>query len=477
MPPAVPPHPDGPVEQRGWRIGWSLLVLAAPIIASMVSRTVMSFVDFIMVSPLGTEAQAAIMPAGILLFCVISFGMGLLSVVNTFVSQSLGRGRLSECSAYAWQGLWLSLAISGAMLPTWFAVPAFFEAVGHEPAVQAMEIAYVQIGILGFFPMMGSLALSNFFTGIHKPMVGFWAAVISNVFNVAGNYALIYGHWGMPALGIAGAAWATQLAAALQTAILLAWMLRPAGARLYGSRRTWRPSLMRLRGIVWFGLPAGVQFTTDIVAFTIFTLVLVGRFGTEQLAAHNITFKFLEVSFMPTVGLGVAVTAAVGKAIGQKRFDLARLIARWATGMAVAYMGLIALLYLTMRHEMVALLTDDPVVAAWAGKLLVLCAIFQVFDALGIVHISALRGAGDNHWPAMVSATLAVTLFLGGGWLAVTRFAAWGSLGPWTAATLYIMVLGLTFWARWKWGPWERIVLLDDEPPSAAAAGADAPVT
>src|SRR5690606_12564221 len=149
----------------------SLLVLALPIIASMVSRTVMSFVDFIMVSQLGTEAQAAIMPAGMLLFCIVGFGMGMLSVVSTFVSQPLGRGRCADCSAYAWQGLWLRLAVAAALLPTWWLAPPLFEAVDHDPQVQAMEVVYVQVGLLGLFPMMGSLALANFFTGIHKPMV------------------------------------------------------------------------------------------------------------------------------------------------------------------------------------------------------------------------------------------------------------------------------------------------------------------
>lgn len=450
-----------PLPKQGWRIGWGLLVLAAPIIASMISRTVMSFIDFIMVSQLGTEAQAAIMPAGILLFCVIAFGMGLLSMVGTFVAQSLGRGRLADCSAYAWQGIWLSLLLAVVLLPTWWLAPPLFAAVGHAPAVQEMETVYVQIGILGLFPTMGSMALSNFFTGVHKPMVGFWAALVSNVFNAVGNYALIFGHFGLPAMGIAGAAWATQAAAALQMTILLAWMLRPAAARLYHTRHTWRPDLSRLRRITWFGLPAGVQYTIDIISFTILTLLLVGRFGTEQLAAHNLSFKFLEISFMPTVGLGAAVTAAVGKAIGQGHFDLARTITRWAAAMGIGYMGLIGAVYLGFRHEMISLLTDDPVVMRWAGHMLVLCAIFQIFDALNIIHLSALRGAGDNHWPAIMSTVSAAVLMIGGGWMVIHLAPQWGSLGPWAAATVHIMALGILFWARWKWGPWERIDLID----------------
>lgn len=445
-------------------------MLAGPIIASMISRTVMSFVDFVMVSALGTEAQAAIMPAQILLFCVISFGMGVLSVTNAFVAQALGRGDRAECSAYGWQGVWLSAAMAVLALPAWWGVPGFFAWIGHEPAVQAMEIDYVRIGILGFFPMLAAVALSNFFTGVHKPSVAFWTALAANGFNVAGNFALIYGYWGFPKMGIAGAAVATQLAAALQTLLLVAWMLRPHFAHTYHTLHTWRPNWTRMRRIVTFGVPAGAQFTVDILAFTIFTLFLVGQFGTTQLAAHNLAFKFLEVSFMPTVGLGVAVTAAVGKAIGADDRRHARRVTRWGAGMGVAYMGLIAVGYLTLRHPMIALLTDDAGVAAWAAKILLLCAVFQVFDALGIVHMHALRGAGDNLWPALVGAGYAATVFITGGWFVATWFPQWDALGPWACATLYISLLGTTLWARWKFGPWERIEMLQPSVPAAVSA-------
>jgi MATE family multidrug resistance protein len=453
----------------GWRVPASLLLLALPIIASMISRTVMSFVDFIMVSRLGTEAQAAIMPAGILLFCVASFGMGLLTAVNTFVAQSLGRDDGRACGVYAWQGVHLSVALGLVILPAWWVVPGLFAWVGHEPIVQEMEVAYVQIGLLGMAPMLAATAVSNFCNGVHRPMVGFWAMLVSNVFNVVANYALIYGNWGFPAMGIGGAAWATNAAATLQLAILLAWMLTPRVSRLYHTRHTWRPDARRARDIVRIGTPAGVQFVVDIFAFTVFTLLLVGRFGTVQLAAHNLAFKLLEVAFMPTIGLGVAVTAAVGKAIGRGRRDYARLVTHWAAGFAIAYMGLIGLGYLGLRHELAALLSDDPGVVEWAGRLLLLCAVFQVFDALGITHISALRGAGDNHWPAYVAAGLSALILVGGGYAAALLLPGWGAIGPWVAATLYVCVLGVVMWARWRYGPWERIDLFADGQSGVAA--------
>jgi MATE family multidrug resistance protein len=455
--------------RRRLHVPVSLLALALPIIASMVSRTLMSFVDFIMVSQLGTEAQAAIMPAGILLFCVISFGMGTVSIVNSFVSQSMGRDRLADCSAYAWQGLYLSLAMGLLIVPVLGFVEPFFYWVGHAPAVRDMEIIYVRIGLYSVGPSVAGVALGSFFNGIHRPMVGFWAALISNGFNALANWTLIFGHFGFEPMGIAGAAWGTALAALLQMIIMLAWMLRPHCHQLYRTWDTWRFDLRRMAGILRYGTPAGVQHVIEILAFAIFTLFLVGRFGTEQLAAHNLAFRFLEVSFMPAVGLGIALNAAVGKAIGQNRRDLARLTVWWGAGFAMAYMGFIALLYVTMGRTLAGLLSDDPVVIDWAARLLLLCAAFQVFDALGITHSFALRGAGDTVWPTVVMTICAATVFLGGGWLMTQITPSLGSLGPWLAATAYVIVLGVTFALRWLFGPWEKFELIKEGPVLADA--------
>lgn len=460
---ATPPHTDEPLLTRR-SVPIALLGLALPIIASMISRTVMSFVDFVMVSQLGTEAQAAIMPAGVLLFCIISFGMGTLSIVNSIVSQHLGRDEPHECAAYAWQGLYLAGLMGLAVLPGWFVMPPLFNAVGHAPEVRQMEIVYVQIGLFGVGPTLMGMALADFFNGIHRPMVGFVAALASNIFNAIANYGLIFGHFGLPAMGIAGAAWGTMMASCLFVLIAAGWLLRPSLNRVYHFWRHRAPSWRRMKHILRFGFPAGVQHTIDILAFTLFTLLLVGRFGTQQLAANNLAFKFLEISFMPTVGLGVAVTAAVGKAIGQKRPDLAQLVVKWAAGFALSYMGLIAVGYLTFRFQLAELLSDDPVVIGWAARLLLVCAVFQLFDALGITHSFALRGAGDTHWQMYIMIAYAAIIFMGGGFAMAHLKPQWGLIGPWMAATAYIICLGSTYTFRWYHGRWRSIRLVEDTP-------------
>ncbi len=436
-----------------------LLALAGPMIATNISRTVMSFVDFIMVSHLGTDAQAAILPASLTVFSTIAFGLGMVAAVNTLVSQTLGRGRLADCSTYGWQGLYLSLGIGMALLPAWLLVEPLFTWLDHGPRVVAMEIVYTQIGLLGIGPTIAAAALSNFFTGIHRPAIGFVAALVSNIFNAIANYALIFGHFGFAPMGIEGAAWATLAAGLLQLLILLGWMMLPRYGRAYGTWRTWRASTRHMRQLLRVGLPTGAHFGADMISWWAFTVILIGRFGKIELAANNICFKFLEVAFMPAVGLGFALTAAVGRSIGEGRPDIARRYVAWALRFMVAYMGLIGLMMAVFRHELPALLTDSDQVVSAAVPLMIFCAIFQAGDAVSITFNRALHGAGDTFWPAVLFVLSVTVVQLGGGWVMATLMPQWKSIGPWLAATVHLFLMGAILWARFRFGPWERIKL------------------
>lgn len=457
---SMPKHQLQPANDE--RVLSTLLRLAGPVIAATISRTIMSFVDFAMVSELGTDAQAAVVAAGIMGFCLIAFGQGLMSVVNTFVSQALGKGKTEECSSYAWQGIYISAVLGIVLLPCWFITEELFAWIGHDSTVQQYEAIYFQIGLLTIAPAIASVAIANFFNGIHRPTIGLIAGLISNIFNVIANYALIFGHFGFPAMGIAGAAWGTLIASILQVAILWLWMIYGPGMSQFSSRRGWQPNMSRMAALIRVGLPAALHFSLDIVAWTIFTNILVGKFGTVHLAANNICFKLLELSFMPAMGLGTALTAAVGKSIGRKRYDLAKRYIHYAVAMNVGYMTTVGITLVIFRGPLVGLFNDDPEVIYWAGRILILCALFQIGDGLGITFISALRGAGDTVWPAMIGIFYALFVFLLGGWWLSENMPQYASLGPWAAGAAYIILLGITMWLRYMTGAWEKIELLGD---------------
>jgi MATE family multidrug resistance protein len=435
------------------------LLLAGPIVAAMMSRTAMGLIDFIMVSELGVEAQAAIVPAGVVLFALLAFGLGVTSAVNTLVSQSHGRGDRVRSVVYGWQGVWVSAALGAAALLLWPAVGPVIRSTGHAPAVAAMEIDYIRIGLLGTFPMLAAAAITNFFTGIHRPMVALWATLAANGFNIAANYALIFGHWGLPELGVAGAAWATTASACINALFLLVWWLRLSIGRVYPVRSHWRLRLGPLRMLLRIGLPAGCHFAADIAAFTIFILWLIGRFGTQELAANNIVFKFFEVAIVPCMGMGVAVTAAVGESIGKGDLDRARRFTRLGLWISYGYLATVAAILLPAGPTIIGWLTEQPAVAARAQQLLWITLAVMALDATQEIFASALRAAGDTLWPAVVGPTLTVSVMLGGGWWLASVWPAGGVLGPWLAMTVYITLLAGVMGLRYRFGGWERIDL------------------
>ncbi|MGH6959810.1 MAG: MATE family efflux transporter, partial [Dongiaceae bacterium] len=209
-----------------------LLTLSLPIIAMAVSRMLMGFIDFVMVSQLGTAYQAAISPATAMVFAILSFGLGAAGSVQTFASQADGRGQPEQGSAYAWQSFYVAALLGLLIWPVTLGIPAFFEwlgeLAGHDPLVRGLEADFVSIALWSMTPAVISAGLDGFFNGIQKPRIGLTAVVISLTFHVAANYVLIFGKLGFPAMGIEGSALATVLAWCVRAGVLLIVFCSPA---------------------------------------------------------------------------------------------------------------------------------------------------------------------------------------------------------------------------------------------------------
>lgn len=452
-----------------------LISLAAPIIGTMISAMLLGFTDFVMVSRLGTEATAAISPATMMLYSVLCLGMGCANSVQTFASQAMGRRNLPEAAAYAWQPLYVGIGFAALAYPLSRLLPALWGWIGHAPAVQAQEVAYSQVALWCMPPAVVSVGLEGFFNGVQRPQVALASVLVAVVFNIGANWVLIFGRLGFPALGIAGAAYATIIAWAIRGVILAAVFVSPGFRERYDSVRGWRPSARRLRGVLEIGGPTAVQWSLDVSSWFVFLTCLIGTFGTVTLAASNVALQFMHVSFMAALGMGSAVTSLVGHAIGERRRDLAALRARVGFGLCSCYMGAIGLIFLLGRHGLIGLLTDDPAVIAVGGGVLVWAAAFQVFDAAGITYVHALRGAGDTRWPALLIIACNWGVFIGGGFLVTHLWPSLGYHGPWMMCTAYIILIGLALWRRFAQGAWRKIELFQDDAPPRVTENPDVP--
>jgi len=434
-----------------------LIKLAVPSILATISGTVMSFVDFAFVSQLGSAAQAAVGNAAVLVWAFFGLSLGIVSTVSTFASQALGRERPREGAGYMWQAVWLSLAmgaISAAILPL---VPPVYAALGHPQEVLELEVVFTRILLLGAGPLTAAAAISNYFNGIHKPAVTMVSMIAANVFNALAGYVLVFGHWGFPKMGVAGAATATLAALVVRLAWLLAALSMPRVRGEFGSFASWRYDWQRMKALLTIGAPAGLQWLADVGTWAIFTNWLISKFGTVDIAATQIVWKLLELSWMPAIGIGVGINAVVGKAIGQGDIALAQRRTRAGMLLCVGYMGFMGLVFAAGRHVLPELFTDEADVLSLTPALMLLGMTFQIFDAMSISYGSALRGAGDTRWPAIVSAAYAYGIVIFGGWIITLAWPGIGSIGPWITNTVYAIFVSLTLRYRWQSGRWREL--------------------
>jgi MATE family multidrug resistance protein len=438
-----------------------LLRLALPLIAVSASRMLMGFIDFVMVSQLGTAAQAAISPASLLVFTFLCLGMGAATSVQTFASQADGRGEPERGAAYAWQTLYMALALGPLVWPLSQLMPGLYAWVagvaGHSAEVQALETDYTRITVWSLTPAVVAVGLESFFNGVQRPRVTLIAVLVSVVTNIIGNYLLIWGKFGCPQLGIYGAGLATVIGWWARVAVLLVAFCSSSVDARYHTRRAWRPRLAEWRDILRIGGPTSLSWMIDLGSWVVFLNLIMPMFGTVALAATNVGLQYTHLAFMPAIGIGMALCSQVGFAIGAGRPEEAARRTQTALRLTMGYMGLIGLVLFLLRGPLMGLLSADPAVIDGGRWVLTWAALYQVFDAMTITYISALRGAGDTRVPAILNGICCWGLFVGGGWLIARWRPGWDLNGPWLMAVLYLTIVGLLVFWRYHTGAWRRI--------------------
>jgi MATE family multidrug resistance protein len=299
------------------------------------------------------------------------------------------------------------------------------------------------------------------------------SAVVGNLVNIVLCYALVLGELGFPQLGVLGAAISTVIGGTIEFIIPFALFLSPKLAREYGTRDDPRLSLARVRDLVRIGWPGGLMGGNEIVCWWIFMTGFVASSDTAESGAVNgaagwAVLQYMHLSFMPAVGMSIAMTAIVGKYVGMGRLDIARKRMWQGMGLTAAYMGVCAVVFVAFREPMMMWFVSDQGAASGGftaeqrravielgATLLILAAAFQLFDAVAISLMGALRGAGDTVYPGVVTIVLSWTCIVGGGKLLIEVKPDWGSLGPWLAAAGFIIALSIALFSRFISGAWE----------------------
>lgn len=422
------------------------LLLAFPLMIGQLSQMLLGVVDTVMVGHLGVLEMAALTFASSLFHVPFVFGIGLLTGISVFTSNSYGACDAARVRGSCRHGLYVSLVLGIvlAALAVW--ISYHLDVFGQPPEVAARARVFIQIIMVSLIPALASIALKNHADALKRPWPPFWIFLGGVVLNVGLNWVMIHGKLGCPALGLEGAAWATLIS---RIAILLGmftWLISAQDLHEWVPYRWLRkPNWSDIRSLLSVGFPASLQMVCEVSAFSMAGLIM-GRFGQISMAGHQIALTLAATAFMIPLGLSMALTVQIGQARGALEFQRLRPIAISGWLLAAGYSVLAAGVFLIFGKPLSALFIESPEVVTLAASLLVIVGFFQLFDSLQVVSSSMLRGLEDAKVPALmgfvaywiVGLPVAAGFAFGLGWqatgvwwgLAVGLFVASITLGP-----------------------------------------------
>lgn len=441
-----------------------VLQIAVPLILSTGSWSILLFVDRMFLSWHSSAAIAAAMPAGMASFAMLCFFIGTAAYVNTFVAQYYGAKEEYNIGAIVWQGIYFSLLSVFIIVPAYFFADNFFALVDHDEILQKLEVDYFKLLMYSALFVVLNNTLSSFFSGLGKTLIVMWVSIFITIVNIVLDYLLIFGKLGIPALGIKGAAIATNIAIVCGFLVLLSLVFTKAHAMRFQLYSTWQFNLGIFNRLIYFGLPNGLRLLIDMSAFTAF-LMFIGTLGTKELAASNIAFNINALSFLPMVGLMIGVSVVVGQRLGDKQVVLAEKATWSGLHIAVIFFGSLGLMYLLIPELFIYPFTLNGGLQEFNdGEQLIITllrfiALFGLFDAMFLVFLGALEGAGDTRFIMKASILISLGLLILPCYLYIKYFEA-ELFGLWMIITFNVILYCLVFYIRFRQGQWKSMSVI-----------------
>jgi len=428
-----------------------MLRLAGPLILAEVGWVAMGMVDTAMVGrlPNGAGAIAAASLGNVLFYAVGIFGGGMLLGLDTLVSQSFGAGRVDDCHRSLLNAIYLiSLFTPPLIFLALSLLPVLYWS-GIPHTILDVTTPYLRALLWSAPPLMFYFAFRRYLQGMNfvKPVA--MALITANLVNLFLNWVFIYGHLGVPAMGVEGSAWATVIARVFMAGVLLLAIVHYERTHKMGLRAvSFRPDVARMKRLLALGIPASLQITFEIGAFATCT-ALAGQLGAVALASHQIALHMASLAFMIPLGMSAAAAVRVGQGLGRRDPNGASRSGWTAIALGGAFMCCTAVLFLSVPRQIIRLYTPDPEVIATGILLLTMAALFQIFDGIQGVAVGALRGAGDTRTPML--AHLLVDWGIGvplGYWLCFKM--GWGAAGLWVGLSVAMILVGIVLLAVWR---------------------------
>ncbi|MCB2109891.1 MAG: MATE family efflux transporter [Defluviimonas sp.] len=446
-------------ERQAYRAhAGALVALGLPLVGSNLAQMAVHVTDTVMVGWYGVEELAAVVLGATTFFTLFLLGAGFAQAVMPLVATAIARGDETQVRRDTRMGLWLSLLYGAAIYPALFWSAPILVALGQRPELAALAENYLRIAGLGMVPALLVMSLKSFLSALERAGMVLWATVFGGVLNALCNWALIFGNWGMPELGVKGAAIASVASQSLTLLVMMVYATRhPALRHFLLFQRFWRPDWVAFAQIWRLGWPIGLTGLFETGLFSAAALMM-GWIGTLELAAHGIALELAAISFMCHLGLSNAATVRAGRAYGAR--DMVglgdgALVAMLLSGILAA---MIIVLFLTVPAPLIALFLDQanpdaPAIIAIGTVLLATAALFQLADAAQVMALGFLRGVQDTRVPMYIASVSYWLIGMPVSYLFAFTFGL-GAAGLWlglvvglTCASVFLM---LRFWR----GPW-----------------------
>ena len=426
-----------------------MIALAVPVVLSELGWMAQGVVDNIMVGRIGPAAIGAVSLGNALYYTPSLFGIGLLLGLDTLVSQAYGRHDHDECHRWLAQGVYLACIVTPLLMLLVQLLSYGLPRFGVNPAVADPASSYLRILNWSTLPLLLYGGTRRYLQGVGQVQVITLTYVFANLLNWGGDWVLIYGHWGFPALGVDGSAISTCIARVGMAIAMLACAWRYERKRGHPLFRHWAgPSLAQMRRLLRLGAPAAGQILLEVGAWNLSTFSA-GYLTPVALATHAIALNYASISYMVPLGVSAAAAVSVGHAIGAGDPARARRAGWLALALGTSFMICAGVAFLVVPRPLISLYTTDPRVLAVGPTLLWIAAAFQIFDGIQTVCTGALRGLGETRVPMLANFIGYWILGLPLG-LTLCFILRWGIYGMWIGLTLALIVISLTLLARWR---------------------------
>ena len=436
--------------------------IAVPMVLSQASETINLFVDRLFLSRLGKLYISGAMSGGLTTFNVMSLFIGIIGYVNAIVAQNDGAGKKHSCAGATAQSVRLAFIGWPILILTIPLVRLFFVSLGHVPELVELEMTYFRILIFGSIFGLIRYALAGFFIGLGRTRVVMLANFAGMLINVPANWILIFGRFGVPAMGITGAAIGTLLGSVTIMVILLAVYLSPSYRKEFGTTEEIKFDRGISKLLLKFGTPAGVENFLNVAAFNFF-VQLMYTYGPDTAAAVTIAFNYDMVAFIPMMGLGFAATTLTGRYLGARNIPGAEHAVKLTMAVTWSFALIIVILFISGARPLVGVFTSELEnggidVAPTAVAMLRMAAIYTLADATQLILAGSLRGAGDTRFVMRISIGLH-WVFAGIAWYAI-KIARISPIAMWAIFIVFVITLGAAMFLRYRFGKWRKISLV-----------------